>query len=93
MRPDAQVSQANSVTRPLLDQLLRAHETAQQTGVTPARSHDQTVKISDLATRSDTRHVQRARQLTSETASDLGQVLTFGVDLRFWGLIQGLPTG
>ena len=22
-----------------------------------------------------------------------GQVFTFGVDLRFWGLIEGLPTG
>jgi hypothetical protein len=42
---------------PLLDDLLRAHETAQQTGITD--SGDQTAKISDLATRSDTRRARR----------------------------------
>jgi hypothetical protein len=44
---------------PLLHDLLRAYETAQQTGITPARGHGQTTKISDLATRSDTRRAQR----------------------------------
>ena len=44
---------------PLLDDLLRTHETAQQTGPARARSTGQTVKVSDLATRSDTRRAQR----------------------------------
>ena len=44
---------------PLLDDLLRAHETTRQTGKRLARGHGQTAKISDLATRSDTRRVQR----------------------------------
>jgi hypothetical protein len=44
---------------PLLDQLLRAHETAQQTKITRTRRHGQTAEIGDLATRSDTRRVQR----------------------------------
>jgi hypothetical protein len=43
----------------LLDDLLRAHETAQQTGPALARSDGQTARISDLATRSDTRRAQR----------------------------------
>jgi hypothetical protein len=44
---------------PLLDQLLRAHETCHRTAIGQGRSGGQTVKISDLATRSDTRRVQR----------------------------------
>ena len=44
---------------PLLDRLLRAHETAQQSGIKHSRSGGQTAKISDLATRSDTRRAQR----------------------------------
>jgi hypothetical protein len=40
---------------PLLDDLLRAHKTARQTGAAGARSGSQTANISDLATRSDTR--------------------------------------
>ena len=44
---------------PLLDQLLRAHETAQQPGIKHGRGDGQTAKISDLATRSDTRRAQR----------------------------------
>jgi integrase len=44
---------------PLLDHLLRAYESAQRTGSGPARSDGQTARISDLATRSDTRRVQR----------------------------------
>ena len=44
---------------PLLDQLLRARETAQQTGITDSRSASQTAKTSDLATRSDNRRAQR----------------------------------
>ena len=44
---------------PLLDHLLRAHETAQQSGIKHSHSGDQTAKISDLATRSDTRRAQR----------------------------------
>ena len=44
---------------PLLDHLLRAHETAQQSGIKHSRGDGQTAKISDLATRSDTRRVQR----------------------------------
>jgi hypothetical protein len=35
---------------PLLDDLIRAHETAQQTGPAPARGHGQAAKICDLAT-------------------------------------------
>ena len=44
---------------PLLDDLLRAHETVQQSGVKHRRSDGQTAKISDLATRSDTRRARR----------------------------------
>jgi hypothetical protein len=45
------------------------------------------------------RRMQRAREGHDRPTSDLrpgvspGQVFTFGVDLRFWGLIEGLPTG
>jgi hypothetical protein len=45
---------------PLLDDLLRAHETAQQTKITRTRRQSQSAKISDLATRSDTRRAQRS---------------------------------
>ena len=34
-------------------------QNAQQTSIPAARSHSQTAKISDLATRSDTRRLQR----------------------------------
>jgi integrase len=44
---------------PLLDHLLRAHRTAQQSGIKRSRSDGQAAKISDLATRSDTRRARR----------------------------------